>query len=98
MFDASAFGDTDTINSFLVGIGTTSDMLDLSELFTVTSGAALSTYAQLIVDPANAANSLVQVDVDGAGIVNTWTTIAKLTGVANVSDCFNSLRQRYDNC
>ncbi len=78
LFDATAFGDTDTINNFLIGTGATSDVLDLSELFTVTAaGGGVAGFAQLT------AGGVLQVDADGGG--NSWTNIATLTAVADGS-------------
>jgi Ca2+-binding RTX toxin-like protein len=86
IFDATALGDTDTINQMLFGTGATSDVIDLSELFTVDSAAghALSEYVQV-------SGTSLQVDVDGAAGAAAFVTIATLTGFVDFTSTVNVL-------
>ena len=71
-FDASALGEIDTINDFLIGTGATSDVIDLSDMFVVTpAGGGVAGYVQVV-------NDQLQVDANGGG--NSFQTIATITG------------------
>ncbi len=88
IFDATAFGDTDTINDFLVGTGATSDVVDLSELFTVTPvGGTLADHVRM-------SGTQLQVDADGTQNGVNFVTIANITGF---SDGTQSVSILYNN-
>ncbi len=87
-FDAAAFGGVDTINGFVIGVAATSDIIDLSELFTVGAGQSLSDFAKMSGED-------LQVDVDGTGVASTFTTVATITGF--VDDGINQVSILYNN-
>ena len=83
-------GDTITDFSGVVVGGSSAggDVIDLADLLTgagidthTLNDALILNYVHLAVDPANAANTLVQVDLDGAG-AGAAVTIATLQGTA----------------
>ena len=77
-FDETAFLGVDTINDFVLGASGTSDVIDLSDLFTVDTagGQSLSNYAQVT------AGGQLQVDADGTVGGTSWTTIANISGAS----------------
>ncbi len=87
IFDPTALGDTDTINQMLFGTGATSDVIDLSELFTVDTagGDTLAEYARV-------SGTSLQVDVNGGA--DSFVTIATLTGFV---DGTNTVSVLYDD-
>ncbi len=56
LFDATALGDTDVISSFLVGTSSSSDVIDLSELFT--TDASVDTALEMFNGFADGANTI----------------------------------------
>ncbi len=80
VFDGSA-ASIDTIADF----NRAEDILDLSYLLPGYDPAihAITDYVQIVT---SGTNSLVKVDLDGAGTVYAWTQVATLTGVTGLTD------------
>lgn len=80
VFDSST-ASIDTIKDF----SKTEDTLDLSNLLTsfdpVTN--AITDFVQIT---NSGTNSIVKVDLDGAGTASTWVQVATLTGVIGLTD------------
>ena len=83
LFDATAFSGVDTINSFLVGATSASDVIDLSELFNVQNGT--------IADYARMTGTALQVDVDGTANGVNFVQIATITGFVDGSQTVSIL-------
>ena len=83
LFDATAFSGVDTINSFLVGATSASDVIDLSELFNVQNGT--------IADYAHMTGTALQVDVDGTANGVNFVQIATITGFVDGSQTVSIL-------
>jgi len=72
---------TDSVTDFLAGAG--GDVLDIAELLVGYSGSGLQNFAQ-VIDTGDG-NTLVRVDIDGAGTVFGFQNMTVLTGVSGVT-------------